>query len=471
MKWAGWQTTAAMCLVTACSRFGNDGRPSLPADLATSVPWANGVVPPVDAQHHLIVPNEPIYPPIASGMTDPGSRAVDCSALSEIELSPFWTETFEPDPSRPNDVGIAQSWSSYDDGTWGALRVPGDASWHPGLVAPDKRYTEAWGLAADEIAQGPSCDGQPNNWALHFRGGRFNYFGAGAEHPLAEPFCAAASRTCDGNALREVLHEACPAGSDLCPPVPDPQAATDRVGLPLQRSDGSEFQPLAPHLYWDLGRYDGITFWARRGPESQPGILIALQDKHTSDALNREHQTFCRRIKTCRIDCQNRLPCENENPLAPEATYRCFDPALGMPDAVIANGGTPQFFEPALKEEVFPVCGASACRSPSYFGDSDFDGSACRVFEFSGSQAGTYCYGSVPPPPDEERCGDGWVAPVHLSTEWQLYAIPFSEFRQVGFGKRAPFFELHAIYMMAFQFPVGFADVYIDNVSFYRRRR
>lgn len=127
--------------------------------------------------------------------------------------------------------------------------------------------------------------------------------------------------------------------------------------------------------------------------------------------------------------------------------------------------------ESALIEELYPVCGPDACLPPGHFPDPDLVGTECKFYEFSGSQAGNYCYGSVPPPPDEERCGDAWVAPVHLSTDWQLYAIPFSEFRQVGFGKRAPFFDLHSINMIALLFSVGFADVYVDNVSFYRRRR
>ncbi len=30
--------------------------------------------------------------------------------------------------------------------------------------------------------------------------------------------------------------------------------------------------------------------------------------------------------------------------------------------------------------------------------------------------------------------------------------------------------DLHSIYMLALQIPVGYSDVYIDNVTFYRRR-
>jgi hypothetical protein len=84
-------------------------------------------------------------------------------------------------------------------------------------------------------------------------------------------------------------------------------------------------------------------------------------------------------------------------------------------------------------------------------------------------ETGYYCYGAEPPPIAAERCGDAFVAPIQLSTDWKLYKLPFSEFRQVGFGKKAPTFDLGSMYSIAFQFTVGYADVYVDNVSFYRR--
>ena len=427
-------------VLSACSGPGNVGRAEISADLIAQVPWTNGAIPQRDATGYLVVPSEPVFPPIATGAPDPGSRPVDCSALADIELSPFWVQTFEADPAISDSVGVDEGWSSYDDETWGAFRVPGDAAWYPGLTGPVRRYSEKWGLAADRIANGPRCDGKANDWALHFRGGRFDYFGAGAEHPLG-------------------AIEACPPGSDLCPAEAPAGSLTDAVGLPLRRADGGDFAQPEPHRYWDLGRYDGVTFWARRGPEGEPGLLVALQDKHTSDALNRENDTFCRRIKTCHTKCQNGSQCAPADPDAPNPTYRCFDPAAGIPP----------ISEPSLVEELYPPCGPTACRSPSYYVDPDFDDTECKPYEFPG-EAGEFCYGDVPPPDHDTRCGDGWVAPIHLSTEWQLYVIPFSEFRQVGFGKRAPSFDLHSIYMLALQFPVGFADVYVDNLSFYRRR-
>jgi hypothetical protein len=421
---------ASVCVIAACSGPGNTGKEnSAPsAELVAAVPWANGGIAPRNAAGEPVMPGEPVYPPIGVNTPDPGSRAIDCRGLADIDLpsAPELLQTFEPDDADPgpNPVGVAESWSSNDDETKGAFRVPGDAKWYPELAG---RFAEAFGLAAEKVTGAPSCDGKPNAWVFHFRGGRFNYYGAKAERPLAVP-------------------SACPANSDVCVDPSSPYASAA----------------------WDVSLYDGVTFWARRGPDGNPAMLFSLQDKHTSDALNRGAQTFCRRIKDCYPVCQNGLPCTLnpaiENPGEPDAPpkYRCFDPAAGPP---------PISIEPALLDEVFPRCGPSACSRKSYYPDPDFDDRECKPYEFTGSQAGHYCYGDVPPPPDEERCGDAWVAPVRLSTDWKLYVIPFTEFRQVGFAKRAPFLDLHSIYSIALQFPVGFADVYVDNVSFYRRRR
>jgi hypothetical protein len=55
--------------------------------------------------------------------------------------------------------------------------------------------------------------------------------------------------------------------------------------------------------------------------------------------------------------------------------------------------------------------------------------------------------------------------------DWKFHAIPFSELGQVGFGKRAPYLDLRSIDTIAFGSTMGFADVYIDNVTFYRHKK
>ncbi len=434
---------AALC--ASCSSVGNTGRYLVPAALVAEVPWTNGVQPLQDENGVVIRPAEPVYPAIGLAAPDPGSRPVDCSGLADIELSPYWVQTFEPG-ATPNNVGVAEAWSAYDDQSHGSFHVPGDGSWYPGLAM---RYSVPWGLSADRFA-GPSCDGLPNDWALHVRGGRFNYYGGGFTHPLylwqrqtdipvpdpsMLPTCP---HDCTSGTCTDLISLSQAPESDLCPTEPVPELVLEQ--------------------YWDVSAYDGVAFWARRGPEGEVALLVALQNKYTSDDLARGNQTFCQRIKNCRPECANHAACTPDS----QGVNRCL-PEGADPSALSAT--------PALVEQLYPRCGASACTSPPYFLDPDFDGTECKPYEFSGIESGYYCYGDEPPPAPADRCGDGFVAPVHLSTDWQLFKIPFSEFRQVGWGKKAPAMDLHSVAQIAFQFSVGFADVYVDNVTFYRNRR
>jgi hypothetical protein len=48
--------------------------------------------------------------------------------------------------------------------------------------------------------------------------------------------------------------------------------------------------------------------------------------------------------------------------------------------------------------------------------------------------------------------------------------MPFDQFRQAGNGKKAPYFDLETLHSIFFEAPVGYADIYIDNLSFYRQK-
>ncbi len=437
MKVAYWLTGAALSLVAACSGGGNTGMVSIPDSLVAAVPWMNGVVALREPDGGLVAPAELVFPPIATGMPDPGWGPIDCSPLVGIVPSQPAMVTFEADPTFASSIGVGPAFSSYDDGTYGSFRVTGDASWYSALSG---RYPDAFGLAAEQIPNLPTCGGVPNDWAMHIRGGRFNWYGAGMEHPLG------------------ALVPECPPGSDFCPPDAGADASVDSAGFPLTAPGGVAYAAPAAHTFWDLSKYDGVVFWARTGPEGTPGLLVAIQDKFTSDALNRQNNTYCQRIKTCFPDCLNNAPCSSDG--LPVPTFRCFDPAAGMAPV----------FEPAELEEVYPRCGPSACTSANYYPDPDFDPTKCQPYEFSGKQAAYYCYGATPPPSESDRCDDGFVASIALSTEWQIYVLPFSTFQQVGYGKPAPYFDLRSVYEVAFEFPVGFVDVYIDNLTFYKNQ-
>jgi hypothetical protein len=418
----------------ACSGKGNSGKLEIDPALIEQVPWINGRGPILDADGMAIVPGDPVYPDIASGTADPGSRsfdparsdlAEDCAPLADVELS-GWRHDFEP--TEPGFAGVAQFWSAYLDYTDGAWLVPGDASWYPNIAL--KRNGTIWGLASQPIGNGPQCaDDVPNTHALHVKGGRFNGFGGGVEHPL--------SLDCGGHQPRGV--------ADLCTP--------DAVLNELL----------------DLTAYDGIAFWARRGPEGSSGLQVGIQTKDTSDFLARSGKlgpVNCERIKTCQATCDNGGACTlfTQNGFEATPRYRCI-PEDADPNLTL---------EPSLLEFLYPQCGIDTCKGPPYFADPDHekidDPSECKAYTFSGLEEGTWCFGKDPPAAPTERCGDGFASNVSLSTDWKFFKLPFANFRQVGFAKRADRFDLKNVYSIAFQFSVGWADFYVDNVSFYRNK-
>ncbi|HXK18972.1 MAG TPA: hypothetical protein VNG33_14270 [Polyangiaceae bacterium] len=504
MKRALWFAPLAL-LVLGCSGEGNDGQPNrnfswckVPHEAGTAcpdaadgssnvvnlwdqIPWANHATPQLNGDGTVKISDVPVFPPIpsvsglarcdpasspgdpdaclATDTPDPGSHPVDCSALADIELSPYYVDNFEP---LGGEVGMAPGWSNYDDGTDGSFRTPGDVDWYPGLAG--KYGSSPYGLAADrQVGERPMCQldamGQPlpNDWALHYRGGRYNYYGGGMAHPFAAPR--------DGN-----LMGGPPAGSDLCP-------CRDGTGgcAPGDRVCGSEptdvFVPPAggsfdlAHLYYDASAYDGIVFWARRGPAGATGLLVGLQDKYTSDDLARQNQKFCKRLKVCVPGCVNGYECIKQDDADVNGEeiglFRCMPPKMDVTKVI----------NPALRDFLFPHCGPSTCKPPAFFPDKDLEGTECTAFAFTGNDEGYWCADKDRPvAPWAERCGDAFVSAISLSTDWQLYKLPFDSFRQVGFGKPAPSFDLKSLYSIAFQFTVGYTDVYVDNLSFYRKK-
>lgn len=442
----------ALGLLLGCSGKGNTGQPDrnfawvvgdTTYHLWEQVPWANHGLPRLDETQHVLMANTPIYPPIADGMADPGSRPVDCSGLEDIELSPYYVDTFEP--LLPGGVGVAPGWSSYDDGSDASFRVPGDASWYDGLATV--KGNAIFGLAADAIVgERPTCDGAPNDWAMHYRGGRFNWYGGGMAHPFA------AGRFKPG--LMEV--QACPPNSDLCPTV-----TPEDVFGPARSGNGYAND----HYFWDASQYDGIVFWARRGPESVSGLLVGLQDKYNSDDLARENEKFCKRAKLCVPSCTRGRTCELKDDI-----YRC------MPEDFPDDWNTGKIINESLRELLFPRCKGpdkdSTCVPFSFYPDPDFNNTECKFHSFTGVEENYWCStGDAAPAAAPERCGDNYVAEISVSTDWQLYKLPFDSFKQVGFGKRAPKFDLKTLYSIAFQFTVGNTDFYVDNLSLYRNKQ
>ncbi|HSC87706.1 MAG TPA: hypothetical protein VLC09_10570 [Polyangiaceae bacterium] len=460
-------TTGLLSLFAACSGPGNTGKSEIPDSLAEQIPWVNGRPPVYDDNGEPIIPDGPQYPDIRNGLPDmdPVPDA-DCTIYDQltgdIEFSrSFWFETFEPGapgyPGNPRGVGatigVAEAFASHDDKTEGSFRTPGELNAYRELVP--MKGSASWGMPASQVQGAPTCDGNANGWAFHFRGGRFNRFGAGVEHPLA-------------------LLDPCP-NSEVCPD-PDPAERLRKAGFPTGPDPDDDTVPYnlpEIHNFWDISGWDGISFWARRGPEGQGALTTILQDKHTSNDQNKQNETYCRRMKSCWSECLNRQPC-TINPDEPDGTtvFRCFDPEQGSL-ASIGPGAAGQARDTSLLDLIAPRCGESACTSPNTYLDPDFDGKSCRPFTFDSHESGDFCFDEGDPEPADTgaRCGDGYAKEVTITPYWKFYMIPFTELRQQGFGKVSPHMDLTTISAVAFIAHQGWVDFYIDNVGFYRTKR
>ena len=537
--------TATLLACVACSGPGNAGRtvpgselvPDAPGNPASAmvplerkVPWVNGGVPELDAFSNLVSTLAVYYPPLTQSTPDRegltkavlpnGDDAmvttapINCNTASPYEFAP-WVATSEPDevnaqalaqpPPTPSNVGVAVRWAGADDHTRGSWRVPGGVNWYQGLdpTASDFifNYPLPWGTPAEQVPTGtvvPACDGKPNNWVIHMRGANFRYYGGNIAHILAgenfvEP-TAVPPATVARNPSPDAI-STCPPGSDLCVPIPVAGAAQNSAGFPLGKPDGAGWTQPVLHTYWDVSAWEGVSFWARRGPDSMGTLQVTLQDKHTSDDMARENQTFCRRIVPCFNKCLNNEPCSpNEGELSNgpnndgtgPTVYRCFDPKKGAiphpppkgtPVMIGATQTSPDGATQTSPDDqldiAYPRCGPSACTFRADYPDTDFEGKECRPYTFTSGESNEYCFNpSDPPPPSrEERCGDGYTSNVQLSTEWKLYTVPFSEMRQGGYGKRSPEFDLHSAYSITLAWGPGNLDFFIDNVSLYRAKK
>src|SRR5260370_31952736 len=217
-----WASIGLALVVLSCGGPGNTGRWTPDPNLVKEVPWLNGVLPALDSGREAILAQTPSYPAVASGQPDLGSQHLDCSGLAGLEFSTSWFESFESDmPNDPTHIGVGSGWAGYDDLTKYAFHVPGDVTWYPELVSQGA-FSAPWGMPADNSIPGPSCDGMPNHWALHFRGGLFRKWGGGMSHAFTDPV----------GRYRDDVFSDCPPGVDFCPPKLPDGAKIDSAGLP-----------------------------------------------------------------------------------------------------------------------------------------------------------------------------------------------------------------------------------------------
>lgn len=246
----------------------------------------------------------------------------------------------------------------------------------------------------------------------------------------------------------------------------------------------------------DMREWEGISFWARRGPDGQAGIRIGVFDKYTDDdlafiAASNEQAPYCERIRECGCRSPER-PCNPFTDDSGRVGHFCWNPEVDPPPEINPNDGSDQ------SEERYEACGEYMCDNPypAYpggppdvwerntslpehlrelgTGDPKFYGRACTTHALRGGIERQYCFtpGEDPPPAEvEQQCGDYWVKPVHVTPEWKFYTVPFTTMLQQGWAKESRLLDLTSISAVRFTWDRGWIDYWIDDVSFYRRKR
>jgi hypothetical protein len=329
--------------------------------------------------------------------------------------------------------------------------------------------------------------------ALHLRGGPFREWGGGLGvrlDNLANDAAVAMGSTCP-SIPPETPDPATPA---FCPEYIERIATAPGSVYVKPATDTSEEVvttfPMNAGAYYlmqvDLREWEGISFWARRGPDSQAGIRMVLADLNMDDdASFLETQgglePTCRRAKEC--DCRNHRKCtlwpsgeaegrqwiggnycaEPELDVSPFSSmhpwnhelYRCEESACDYRYAAYPNTPDAPFFTTERTADNY--VGTASCNTHTF--DNDITRKGC----FDAVK------GPVPPE-SADRCGDPWIAPVRLNGDWSFYKVPFSDFRQEGYGMEFPAIKLDAVTMVRFTWNVGWIDYWIDDVRFYRKK-
>jgi hypothetical protein len=408
-------------------------------------------------------------PCLGTCVPDPGSRPVDCSAASGIETLPI---------SRFDQLDIvtgfrlAADFYAYSDGTAQTYDV----------------FSTATSLGSEPTGYQPHTQEVdlcgPSNFALHVTGGyqpadtsqidaACPQFvpAAGAYRGYGGGIGIAMQKLNDDNRGGPNLHGDpngyCGANSpdprpDVCPPA-DAEYAVGVAAL-------------------DVSAYDGVSFWARRGPNGQEAVGVTVGDKFTDDDLSfltymndPAAPRHCERVRQCA--CSNLKPCLFESP-----PPSCAPPLVVAPDA----GAFPFYCMPLDRVLYQSIngggsnlnCDVAECNVPypAYpaFPDPAFNNRPCTPYAWANGVGSSYCFDPAtdPLPADPtQQCGDHWMKMVDLDTDWHFYKIAFTDLRQQGFGKKSEQLDLHSVSVVRFTWTAGWIDYFIDDVGFYRNPR
>jgi len=393
--------------------------------------------------------------PPAQCTPDVGAPTVDCAAAEAgLEFFPFPIADFEEANGANQFIG--QFMYSYTDAT-AQVYANNDGTQAPVGYEPMATATNV-------------CNTDTQNHVLHVSGGPFLGWGGGM-----------------GVAMEHLNQDLglCPYGVpsqyDFCPPA----EADDVVGITTL----------------DVSQWDGVAVWARRGPDSQPLLRVLVGNKYVDEDVSfleyGEDPTkprYCERVREC--DCVNGKACDYWSGGGGAGTafttgYYCGDPAADPAPGTISGNGVqatnscnatqcnqpypayatmyPDFSR--CDEPIDPVLCPDPTLSPTTGTDPQFYKRPCTPYAFRTGTQGSYCFdpASDPPPAEpDQQCGDYWTFPLHLSTDWQLFLVPFTTMYQQGWAKRWPFFDISSVSVVRLTWDVGWVDYWIDNLRFYR---
>jgi hypothetical protein len=392
---------------------------------------------------------------------------VNCAAAEAgLEFAPFMLADFEESGSdlNNNPAIIGEFVYSYTDAT-AQIYANGDDG---------VQFPVAYGPVAKTASLCTSDDPNTPNHVLHVTGGHVEVGDAGSVIKGA-PFLG-----WGGGLGVSMQHFA--VGRNLCF---DSQAnykpASERSALCEPESDGLPVRYAA----LNLSDWDGVALWARRAPDSQPLLRVLVGNKYTDDDISYlmyvqdpSEPRFCERVRECA--CVNGKECEywNDPGGGLSAGYYCGKPGLDPAPMTMSGAGV----------QAANSCGITQCNQvyPAYPGagpDPQFSYRPCTPYAFRNGNQSSYCWDPNPnplavrpadPPPAEpdKQCGDHWTAPLHLTTEWQLYLVPFTTMSQQGWAKRwlLPL-DTSTVSVVRLTWDAGWVDYWIDNLRFYRVRR
>ena len=356
---------------------------------------------------------------------DPGPQPVNCVAAEEgIEFAPFMIADFEE--------GSGQYMYSYTDAT--AQVISNGDNGERSITGYEPPVETASRCAADV-----------SNHALHISGGPFLGWGGGV-----------------GISMSHLNPGLCPYGQspppELCPPADADGAVA--VGT------------------LDMSQWDGVAVWARRGPDSQPLLRVLVGNKYVDEDISfleysadKTKPRYCERVREC--DCVNGRTCGywtgSDAGAGYPPGYYCGDPATDPPPVLVSVNGLQATNRCNITQCNLPYA-AYADRGP----DPAFYNRPCTPYTFRTGTQESLCWdpASDPPPAEsDQQCGDYWTFPLHLTTEWQLFLVPFTTMYQQGWAKRWPSFDTSSVSVVRLTWDAGWIDYWIDNLRFYRVKR